>query len=1084
MGNVSEPLLLDYIVDNTAPPAPDAVTVTLKNGTAKLCWQMADTPDLFRYRIYRRLENEDCQCIGTAEKTDTVYVDKNIQADRIYTYYITAIDQAGNSSAPSVECEVSTKEDTEPPTKPEAFICTGSSICLRWNPSTDNIGIAGYRIYRNGVCMDTCTGTEYEDTGLQTSKFYTYEVTAIDEKGNESPKSETCSAGTVLPAITGITPSDYQTLGGERTSLVIAWDGYCPGTEYQVTVNQQQAVIGLSWDASISADTEGYYLYRKTSRQTDWELIVDVKKDQTGYTDRSVTEDESYQYAVAAYDTFLHVSEKTESVWIQAEADRTPPEIICVAAGEEPLHGTAMFTVTGSGVSATAVTNRLGQTAVTTYDANGNPLSETDEAGNTVRYTYDENGNQTGIKDAAGNRTAVIRQDGSRETKTYDALGRVTSLTNTSGGVTRYTYDALGNVSTITDPAGRVTTYRYNAIGWLTSVTEPDGASLTYETNAEGLITSVTDSLGRSTRYTYDAVGNLQTQTDAMGNTTGYTYDAGGNVTSITTDGKTSCREYYPNGKIAKETDASGIETIYTYDQSWRLSSVTRQTGEAVSYAYDSCGNLISQTDALGETTRMVYDSLGRLSELIQADGSRYRFTCDSADNITSVTDPAGNTISYSYDSQNRCIAVCDGYGTLVEQTAYNHAGAVTQTTDALGNITYTGYDSEGQAVSMTQTSGEEEHHAFYSYDNAGRILSTLDAADNPVTLTYDTQGNITGMTTAGGHTTTYTYDLLGRVTSRTDDIGTTTYTYDKNSNVLTVEENGAVIVRTYDALNRVTSCTDYAGRTIRYAYDEVGNLISLTYPGGEIVRYSYNPDRTLAAVTDADGTVTRYQYDSNARLISITRPDGSRERKTYDAAGRLTGQQDTAADGTILQDYSYAYDGYDRITATTGLTPDPEAAAIIKDSDREYNEAGQLIRFNGQTIRYDKNGNMTYGPLNGKMTAFHYDCRNRLIKAGGITLHLRCRRQPHCRSRKRYHHRIPDRHQTRAQPGIMRIPEPAADKKIYLRKRTAYPPDRRSTGKPVLPLRQPGLHPRHNRPDRSHQKHVQLQHIRKTPER
>ena len=33
--------------------------------------------------------------------------------------------------------------------------------------------------------------------------------------------------------------------------------------------------------------------------------------------------------------------------------------------------------------------------------------------------------------------------------------------------------------------------------------------------------------------------------------------------------------------------------------------------------------------------------------------------------------------------------------------------------------------------------------------------------------------------------------------------------------------------------------------------------------------------------------------------------------------------------------------------------------------------------------MKYDKDGNMVYGPLNGVMTNFTYDCRNRLIQAG-----------------------------------------------------------------------------------------------------
>ena len=49
------------------------------------------------------------------------------------------------------------------------------------------------------------------------------------------------------------------------------------------------------------------------------------------------------------------------------------------------------------------------------------------------------------------------------------------------------------------------------------------------------------------------------------------------------------------------------------------------------------------------------------------------------------------------------------------------------------------------------------------------------------------------------------------------------------------------------------------------------------------------------------------------------------------------------------------------------------------------YNAGGRLISYNGEEVRYDADGNMTYGPINGVMGELTYDCRNRLVSAGGI---------------------------------------------------------------------------------------------------
>ena len=47
------------------------------------------------------------------------------------------------------------------------------------------------------------------------------------------------------------------------------------------------------------------------------------------------------------------------------------------------------------------------------------------------------------------------------------------------------------------------------------------------------------------------------------------------------------------------------------------------------------------------------------------------------------------------------------------------------------------------------------------------------------------------------------------------------------------------------------------------------------------------------------------------------------------------------------------------------------------------HDENNRLLTYNGEDIKYDKDGNMIYGPLDGGMREFVYDCRNRLIQAG-----------------------------------------------------------------------------------------------------
>ncbi len=95
--------------------------------------------------------------------------------------------------------------DDEPPTKPTNLTATlvgQSQINLAWTASTDNQGVMGYKIYRNGSFRTTTTATSYSDTGLSSGDTFTYQVSAYDSHDNESELSDPASATT--PVVTNI----------------------------------------------------------------------------------------------------------------------------------------------------------------------------------------------------------------------------------------------------------------------------------------------------------------------------------------------------------------------------------------------------------------------------------------------------------------------------------------------------------------------------------------------------------------------------------------------------------------------------------------------------------------------------------------------------------------------------------------------------------------------------------------------------------------------------------------------------------------------------------------------------------------
>jgi chitodextrinase len=89
--------------------------------------------------------------------------------------------------------------DTTPPSTPTGVTVTGttsSSVSLSWTASTDNVGVAGYQVYRGGTQVGTSASTTYTDTGLTAATQYSYTVTAYDAAGNVSPASTAVTATT------------------------------------------------------------------------------------------------------------------------------------------------------------------------------------------------------------------------------------------------------------------------------------------------------------------------------------------------------------------------------------------------------------------------------------------------------------------------------------------------------------------------------------------------------------------------------------------------------------------------------------------------------------------------------------------------------------------------------------------------------------------------------------------------------------------------------------------------------------------------------------------------------------------------
>jgi chitodextrinase len=171
--------------DTQAPTTPSNVTATMTGSTTdQVSWTAStDNVSVAGYRVSR-----DGSSLGTT--TGTTFNDSGLVAGSSYTYSVVAYDAAGNTSgSASVSITVS-QPDTTAPTSPSNLATTSvtkARVAFSWTGSTDNVGVAGYRIYRNGALLATTSNLTWTDAHQRSSA--TYYVVAFDAAGNVSTAS-------------------------------------------------------------------------------------------------------------------------------------------------------------------------------------------------------------------------------------------------------------------------------------------------------------------------------------------------------------------------------------------------------------------------------------------------------------------------------------------------------------------------------------------------------------------------------------------------------------------------------------------------------------------------------------------------------------------------------------------------------------------------------------------------------------------------------------------------------------------------------------------------------------------------------
>jgi len=179
----------------------------------------------------------------TLANSASSYSHAELGPDTLHCYRVVGVDLSGLAVVQTDEICATTGYDAEPPSAPVLSLEQSSSTRFRldWQEPTDNIGVSGYNIYRDGQYAVTAVTNSYSDEGLSFMSTYCYAVTAYDAAGNESLESNTACATLEVVDITNSTPY----WGHVDTSWSALVANVTPGTVYEVSLTRLTADADL-----------------------------------------------------------------------------------------------------------------------------------------------------------------------------------------------------------------------------------------------------------------------------------------------------------------------------------------------------------------------------------------------------------------------------------------------------------------------------------------------------------------------------------------------------------------------------------------------------------------------------------------------------------------------------------------------------------------------------------------------------------------------------------------------------------------------------------------------------------------------
>ena len=264
--------------DTSAPAAPGTLSKTGSTATSiSVSWGAStDNVGVTGYGLYRNTTST-----GSTAATSATFT--GLACGSSYALAVDAYDAAGNRSGKTALTTATAacppSSDTTAPSVPQGMAfgaTTQTTVALVWSASTDNVGVAGYSLFRNGASVATVATPGYTFTGLTCGTSYTFALEAYDAAGNTSDGAQ-ASGSTTTAACSGSAdsqapsqPSGLVASGVTASSVTLSWSAssdnvgvsgygrYRNGTLLSTGTGTSFSFTGLACGSSYTLAVDAY----------------------------------------------------------------------------------------------------------------------------------------------------------------------------------------------------------------------------------------------------------------------------------------------------------------------------------------------------------------------------------------------------------------------------------------------------------------------------------------------------------------------------------------------------------------------------------------------------------------------------------------------------------------------------------------------------------------------------------------------------------------------------------------------------------------------------------------------------------